>query len=132
MRQMVTRPLTLGLFPVVVILLSVLAVACGGGDSEGVVLPVKVEGGQLVPNVLEVSLKDKVTLRIESDEAGTLSIQRYDVSREVKPGEIADLDFVAVRLIRPAGGGVTQRNFDILFQRPGQAQSEPIGTLTVK
>ena len=120
------------LISMVIILSGIFGLACGGGDSDGVVLPVKIEGGQLVPNVLDVSLKDKVTLRIESDEAGTLSVQRYNVSREVKPGEIADLEFVAVRLIRPEGGGVTQRNFDILFQRPGQAQSEPIGRLTVK
>ncbi len=62
------------LISMVIFLSGLFGLACGGGGSDGVQLPVRIEGGQLVPNILDVNLKDKVTLKIDSDEAGTVSV----------------------------------------------------------
>lgn len=71
------------------------AAACGGGGSGELEIRVKVNQGQLNPETVRVKQGDKVTLRIESDQAGDFHLHGYDIQREVLLGQVADLSFVA-------------------------------------
>ena len=83
------------LVPAIVILVTLAAAACGGGDPEELTIPVKVEGENLVPDTVKVKHRDMVTLRIESATRGEFHLHGYDIEREVKGGEVTDFYFVA-------------------------------------
>ena len=77
------------------VLIAALAAACGTDDPEEVGIDVSLQNNQLTPGTIQVSQDDTVTLKIESDVPGSLHLHGYDIEREVAPGTVADLVFVA-------------------------------------
>ena len=69
--------------------------ACGGGGPEELEIPVKLTGGRLDPETIQVGQGDTVTLMIGVDEPGQIHLHGYDIEKDVEPGEIAKLLFVA-------------------------------------
>jgi FtsP/CotA-like multicopper oxidase with cupredoxin domain len=50
---------------------------------------------QLDPNVIRVTMGDRVTLSWTSDEAGSLHLHGYDIEFEVGPGRTETMTFLA-------------------------------------
>ena len=82
------------LVPAIIILVTLAAAACGGGDPEELTIPVKVTGGKLVPGTVQVKHNDMVTLRIESETPGEFHLHGYDIPLEVPGGETIELYFL--------------------------------------
>jgi hypothetical protein len=78
-----------------VMLIPLVAAACGGGGPEELEIPVKVEHEALDPETIQVKQGDMVTLKIEADHAGEFHLHGYDIARELSPTETVDLYFVA-------------------------------------
>lgn len=83
------------LVPAIVILGTLAAAACGGGDPEELTIPVKVTSGKLVTGTVQVKHNDMVTLKIESDTPGEFHLHGYDIPLEVLSGETNELYFLA-------------------------------------
>lgn len=77
----------------------ILTTACAGGatqeDAETTAIPVKFEQGKLIPDLIQVSQGDTVFLKIEAAEAGQIHFHGYNIEKDVIPGEIADVSFLA-------------------------------------
>ena len=56
---------------------------------------VSIEGGEMSPDEISATEGDTVTLRVSADEPMELHLHGYDVEREVRPGEKAELRFEA-------------------------------------
>ena len=78
-----------------VVSMTVLAAACGGGNPEEVEIAVSLQDKQLTPGTIRVGQNDTVTLKIETDTRGSLHLHGYDIEQEVAPGEVTDFVFVA-------------------------------------
>lgn len=77
------------------VVMPLIVAACGGGGPEELDISVKVEQEQLRPETLRVKQGDKVTLRIDTDDAGEFHLHGYDIERDVSPRRVVDLYFVA-------------------------------------
>jgi hypothetical protein len=78
-----------------IILPVVLSAACAASEPRELEIPVRMTAGQLYPAIIRVGQNDTVTLKIESDQPGSLHLHGYDLDHEVKSGEVTDLVFVA-------------------------------------
>lgn len=68
--------------------------ACGGGPEE-LEVQLKLDGEKLSPETIQVGHGDTVTLNKQSSSAGEFHLHGYDIEIEVKPGETANMVFVA-------------------------------------
>ena len=91
MRRMRVIALVVGL----VMVMPLLAAACGGGEPEELEIQLKIADEQLAPETVQVTQGDMVTLKIESDHAGEFHLHGYDIERELLPDETVDMYFVA-------------------------------------
>ena len=84
-----------GVITALTVLIMVFAMACGGGEPRELEIPVSVEDGKMTPETIEVKQDDKVTLKIQSDDAIEFHLHTYDIEKDVEPGTVVDLFFVA-------------------------------------
>ncbi len=75
--------------------LAALTLACASPEAQEVEIPVVFENGALSPETIRVTQDDLITLKVQSDAAGTLHLHGYDLSQDVAPGETADFMFAA-------------------------------------
>lgn len=95
MRKSSTFKFSAIIFPLI-IGLALLAAACGTATApQELEIPVKLTAGQLDPGTIQVGQNDTVTLKIESDQPGSIHLHGYDLEQEVNSGEVIDLVFVA-------------------------------------
>ena len=77
------------------VLVSLVGIACGGGEPEELTIPVKIAGDKLDPGKIKAGKDDMLTLQIETDKAGTIHFHTYDIEVDVTPGEVTEVFFVA-------------------------------------
>ncbi len=88
------------------ILIPLLAIVLGGlffalrpdspsAEPQARTFDLRLEGGAMTPEDIEVREGDRVKLRIESDSPAEFHLHGYDLEREVEPGESATLSFTA-------------------------------------
>ncbi len=95
MKPTLTRPITLGTFTVVAVLIGILAGACGGGGSSEVELPVTIQDHKLVPEVVSVDENAKVLFKFQTDQPGKVRLALYEVTGRVEPGKVTEIRFKA-------------------------------------
>ncbi len=106
------------LFPAGLALLMIALVAgCSNSGPMQVEIAVSLGNQELTPSTIRVSQDDTVTLKIESDAAGSLHLHGYDLEQDVTPGEVAEFMFVA---------DATGR-YRIAFHPAGSAESAAAG-----
>ena len=74
---------------------ALLAVACGGAGPQEREIAVKLTAGQLEPDTIKVGQNDTVTLKIETDQPGSVHLHGYDLEQDVALGDITDFVFLA-------------------------------------
>ena len=83
-------------FVVLALLVSVAVLsACGGPEGQDREFDLTFEHGDLEPSVVRVDHRDNVTLRLDSDEHGTLHLHGYDIDLHVDPDGTAIMEFKA-------------------------------------
>ena len=82
------------IFPLMVGL-ALSAVACGGAGPQEREIAVKLTAGQLDPGTIKVGQNDTVTLKIETDQPGSVHLHGYDLEQDIGSGDITDFVFLA-------------------------------------
>ncbi|NQW22519.1 MAG: cupredoxin domain-containing protein [SAR202 cluster bacterium] len=75
--------------------IGLLAAACGGGEPEDIDIPVTITEGKMSPETIKVKQGDTVTLQIDADVPGEFHLHTYDIESDIPGGETADFLFVA-------------------------------------
>lgn len=78
-----------------ILILVLLAAACGAAAPQNMTIPVKLEAGKLNLDPIRVAQNDTITLKIETDQTGSVHLHGYDIEQAVKPGEVTDFVFLA-------------------------------------
>jgi hypothetical protein len=83
--------------PVLLVILSLVAAGCGGGEPQEHTFELEIQEGSLVQgdSVLRVKQDDMVTVVVAADEPVSFHLHGYDIEKEAKPGEPATLEFIA-------------------------------------
>ena len=86
-----------GSFMLALVLLALLAPACGSEGPKERRFTIQLEGGQPVGGTatFQVKQNDTVTFAISSDAQAEVHLHGYDLEQEVAPGETATLSFAA-------------------------------------
>ena len=90
------RAVRKSLFPAgLAFLIIALVAGCGNSGPEEVEIAVSLSNQELTPSTIRVSQDDMVTLKIESDAAGSLHLHGYDLEQDVTTDKVAEFMFVA-------------------------------------
>ena len=75
--------------------LALFTVACSGESPQEREIAAKLTAGQLVPDIIEVGQNDTVTLKIQTDQPGSIHLHGYDLEQDIASGGITDFVFLA-------------------------------------
>jgi hypothetical protein len=81
-----------------ILLVAVWAVGCGGGgQATRRELDLNVRGGALAPDeqLIRADQGDDIVLRWSADEPITIHLHGYDIEKDLKPGAVTTMSFVA-------------------------------------
>lgn len=114
-----------------VMMLAVLVVplmmACGGSTERE--FSMRIEDGKITPEGVYVNENEKVTLHLETDEAGEVKLFAYNVIVNVVPGQVVDLNFTAF----PKSAWNTEGDdIPLTFKALDDAVDEQIGFVNIK
>jgi len=106
--------------PVLLVILSLVVAACGGGEPQEHTFELEIQKGSLVQgdSVLRVKQDDIVTIVVTADERIAFHLHGYGIGIGVGPGEPATMEFTA-----DATGNF---HFTIHIEVEGQAGGEEI------
>ena len=77
--------------PLVLISLAIFVAACDGGQPQDLDVLVRLGEARLNPSKIRVKQGDRVTLKIDSQQAGEVHLHGYDLKVDVEAGEAVDL-----------------------------------------
>lgn len=77
------------------VVVTTLAAACGGSTPQAVEISVNVAGETMNPETIRVKQGDRVTLKIQAEEAGEYHLHGYDIEQDIDEDEVANFYFVA-------------------------------------
>ena len=77
------------------VVVTTLAAACGGSTPQAVEISVNVAGETMNPETIRVKQGDRVTLKIQAEEAGEYHLHGYDIEQDIEEDEVANFYFVA-------------------------------------
>lgn len=124
------RSITLGTLTVVAVLIIILAGACGGGGSSEVELPVTIQDGKMVPEIVSVDENAKVLFKFQTDQPGKVRLALYEVTGRVEPGQVTEIRFTAF-LGRFPNISVEGQGSPIYFT-PDGAREIQVGSIDIK
>ena len=77
------------------VVVTTLAAACGGSTPQAVEISVNVAGETMNPETIRVKQGDRVTLKIQAEEAGEYHLHGYDIEQDIEEDKVANFYFVA-------------------------------------
>ena len=79
----------------ILMVIGILAAACGGGEPEDIDIPLTITEGNMSPETIKVNQGDTVTLKIDADVPGQFHLHTYDIESDIPESETTDFLFVA-------------------------------------
>lgn len=79
----------------ILMVIGILAAACGGGEPEDIDIPLTITEGNMSPETIKVKQGDTVTLKIDADVPGQFHLHTYDIESDIPESETTDFLFVA-------------------------------------